>query len=398
MEFVIASNLSITLAWWTGAICTLVSIFCIGYMFCLRQWSEFVKKKREEVSEKWEETLYEVTIGETEKPKEKQEVYRLTAEDKKDVLRTYIERGRFDPIEPLPKQELSHFLFLWNYLHESLRGNSKEHLNLLAQKLELDNPTYKMLRSISLRKKILAINTFGNLHEKKAYDEIEKITHHPDPIISLWAWRALLRIDSEETLDKHFSMIAERVDWSPTFVAKILLESDCDLLSEPLVRLVEESYKKQIGERQMARLISYLNIIHVSSFLPLIKKILNESGQTEVIIACLRLVKSDDMLERVRQLLKSERWEIRLHAVQTLGRLGHDEDIDLLIESLNDLDWWVRYHAASELIKMPTMTKEKIAYLVENLPNEFARDILRQVLAENRLLCFNQTSSYILSK
>ena len=78
--------------------------------------------------------------------------------------------------------------------------------------------------------------------------------------------------------------------------------------------------------------------------------------------------------------------------------LGHDEDLGLLIEALNDLDRWVRYRAASALMIMPSITEEKIADLAENLPNEFARDILRQVLAENRLLCFNRTSSSILSK
>lgn len=368
-------------------------------MFCLREWSEIVKKRREEVTKKWEEPLYEAVLGEDqEKPKRGQEPYRLTAEDKKDVLRTYIEKGRFDPVEPLPSQDLPHFLFLWNYLHESLRGNSKEYLNSLAHNLKIDDSGYKWLRSRSLRKKILAINTFGNLRERKAYDEIERLTHHRDPIISLWAWRALLRIDFEETLGQHFSMIAERKDWSPTFVAKVLLESDKDLLSEPLVRLVEESYEKNVGERQLARLISYLNVVHVRSSSPLIHKILAESAQTEVVIACLRLVKSDESLERVRELIKSERWEIRLQVVQTLGRLGHDEDLELLIDSLNDLDWWVRYRAASALMIMPSMTEEKIADLAENLPNEFARDILRQVLAENRLLCFNQTSSSILSR
>jgi HEAT repeats len=399
LAFVIASNIAITLAWWTGIVFTLMSIFCIGYMFCLRGWSDVVKKRREAVTVKWEETLYEVSVGQENKtPKKGQKPYKLTSKDKKNVLHTYIEKGRFDDIEPLPKQDLPDFLFLWNYLHESLRGESKEHLNLLAQNLKIDNSTYQMLKSRSLKKKILAINTFGNMREQKAYSEIEKLVHYRDPIISLWAWRALFRINFEETLANHFSIIGDRKDWSPIFVAKVLLELDKDLLSEPLVQLVEKSYEKQICERQMSRMVSYLTIIHISSFSPLINRILNESTQTEVLIACLRLVKSDESLERVRELLKSERWEIRLQVVQTLGRLGHAEDIELLILALNDLDWWVRYRAASALMIMPSMNEEKIADLAENLPNEFSRDILRQVLAESRLLCLNQTPSSILSK
>ncbi len=368
-------------------------------MFLLREWSEIVKNRREAVTQKWEETLYEVTLIEEPKSRKKsQKPYKLTKKDKQDVLATYIEKGRFEPVEPLANEDLPHFLFVWNYLHESLRGNSKERLNFLAQNLKIDSTTYKMLNSRSLKNQILAINTFGNLREQNAYDKIKKLIYHRDPIISLWAWRALLRINFEVTLKNHFSMIVERKDWSPTFVAKILMELDKDLFSEPLVRLVAESYQKQISERQMARLISYLTITHISSFSPLVHKILGESDQTEVVIACLRLVKSDESLARVRELMKSERWEIRLQVVQTLGRLGHEEDLELLIQALNDLDWWVRYRAASALMIMPSMTEEKIADLAENLPNEFARDILHQVLAENRLLCLNQTSSSILSK
>ncbi len=368
-------------------------------MFGLRKWSDIVKGRREAVTKKWEDTLYQVTVFEEPKPlTKKQKAYKLTKEDKKDVLATYIEKGRFEPVEPLPNQDLPHFLFVWNYLHESLRGGSKDRLNVLAQNLQIDRATFKMLKSRSLKNQILAINTFGNLREQKAYDKIKKLIYHRDPIISLWAWRALFRINFEETLKNHFSMIVERKDWSPTFVAKILLEMDKDLFSAPLVQLVEESYEKNIGERQMARLVSYLTITHISSFSPLIHKMLGESDQTEVIIACLRLVKSDESLERVRELMRSERWEIRLQVVQTLGRLGHAEDVELLLQALNDLDWWVRYRAASALLIMPSLTEEKIAGFAENLPNEFARDILRQVLAENRLLCFNRTSSSILSR
>ncbi len=78
-------------------------------------------------------------------------------------------------------------------------------------------------------------------------------------------------------------MIAVREDLSPTFVVKVLFELDRDLISEPLVKIVEENYQKSLNERLMSRLISYLTIIHVSSYAPLIHKILHESEQMEFI-------------------------------------------------------------------------------------------------------------------
>lgn len=398
MVFATAFNIA-EFALWTGIVSTMVSIFTIVYMFLLRVWRETERKRSEEVTKKWEETIHDVILGvKNEEEKPTQEVYKLSAEDKRNFLQVYIEKGRFDPVEPLSKVDLPHFLYLWNYLHESLRGNSKDQLNTLAQTLAVDESTYKMLKSRSLKKRILAINTFGNLRDREAYGEIRKLIDERDPIISLWAWRALLRIDLQETLENHFTMIADRADWSPIFVAKVLLEQDRDVLSEPLVALVEKCYENKLAERQMARLVSYLTITHISSYAPLINRILAESDQTEVIIACLRLVKTDDALGKVRELLKSERWEIRLQVVQTLGRLGHEEDIEHLISALNDLDWWVRYRAAQALYVMPMMTTRKFAHLAKTLPNEFSRDMLNQVLAEERLSCFNQTPPSLLSR
>lgn len=393
------SNPAVTAAWWTGSIFTLISLVCIGFMFFLRLRAGMVRARNERVVEQWEGMLYEVTLGdEPKRLKRGQTPYKLTKEDKKDVLRTYIEQGRFDPVEPLPDEDVPHFLFLWNYLHESLRGGSKDNLNELADNLDLEQKTLRMLRRGSLKEKIIAINTFGNMRDRNVYGEIERLSKLRDPIVSLWAWRALLRIDFDRTIAEHLEDLARREDWSPTFVAKVLLESDKDLLAEPLIAFVEKCWEEKLGERQMSRLISYLNIIHVSSYSPLVDRILRESDEVEVLIACLRLVKWEGSLTRVRELLNSDRWEVRLQVVQTLGRFGFEEDIGLLIESLNDLDWWVRYRSASALLIMPSMTEAKIKKLAKTLPNAFARDILSQVLAENRLLCLNRTSSSILSK
>ena len=390
MAYVIAFNTAVLLAWWTGTVFVLLGVLTICAMFVLRRRTALEKKLAASVTKKWEERMYDAILG--------REALQSTAENRKNTLPAEREEGAPVRGEPFPKRELPHFLYLWNYLHESLRGNSKEQLNRLAQTLRIDVNTYKMLKSRSLKNRILAINTFGNFRERKAYGEIEKLIYERDPVISLLAWRALLQIDFEETIAEHFSMIAARADWSPIFVAQILREQDCDSISGPLAALVEKCRENKLAERQMARLISYLTFTPIGSYTTLVNKILAESDETEVLIACLRLVQTDDSLERVRALFKSGRWEIRLQVVQTLGRLGHPEDVELLIDALNDLDWWVRYRAARALLKMPAMTTRKLSRLAKNLPNEFARDMLEQVLAEERLLCLNQTPPSILSR
>lgn len=368
-------------------------------MFLLRGRDSFLKNRSQAIALKWQTTLNQVTvISKNEFRSKGQDVHRLTPNEKKNLLETLHEQGRFEPIDPIPNQELPDFLFLWNYLHETVFGESKDNLNSLANALDVNQNAGRMLQSRSLKNQILAINTLGNLREHTAYEQIERIMLGSDPIISLWAWRALFRIDFEKTLQKHLAKIALREDWSPAFVVKVLLELDSKLISLPLINLVEESYQNRLNERQLSRTISYLSITHLDLSKSLIHKILTESEEVEVIIACLRLVNSRKSLPRVRELLKSERWEIRLQVVQTIGRFGLKKDEKLLISALNDLDWWVRYRAATALIQMPSMSEERFEKLSTTLPNEFARDILHQVLAEIRLLCYVQPSSSILSR
>lgn len=368
-------------------------------MILLRSRDSLRESRSQAIALKWQTALYQVTVIPKEEFRTKgQEVHRLTPHEKKNLLETLHEKGRFDPVEPLPKEDLPDFLFLWNYLHETINGEPKENLNSLANALEVNQNARRMLQSSSLKKQILAINTLGNLREQNAYNQLETIIFGSDPIISLWAWRALFRIDFKKTLEKHLKLIAVREDWSPTFVVKVLLELDQELISQPLIKLVEENYQNRLNERQLSRLISYLNILSTEHSKKLIHRILMESNEVEVIIACLRLVSSRKSLPRVRELLMSERWEIRLQVVQTLGRFGFKKDEKLLIYALNDLDWWVRYRAASALIKMPSMSEERFEKLANTLPNEFARDILHQVLAEIRLLCYVLPSSSILSR
>lgn len=294
--------------------------------------------------------------------------------------------------EALDKQDVVCFLEEWNYLQESLEGDAKIGLNELAIELGIFEEALKLIDSSYLDRCLIAINTLGNLQDPRAYDVIERYAANSDPVVSSWAWRALMRIDTETAVVRDLRMIAERSDWSPIFIAEVLSEMESDIISQPLCSLVKTCYEENLGERQMSRLISYLIFTHISDHTPLIEVILNESDQKEVLIACLRLVQDSSILDRVRELIRDERWEVRLQAVLTLGRAGNESDIETLIEALNDADWWVRYRAASVLLKMPTMSPQKIKKLNESLPNNFARDILRQVEAEMELSCFKPSS------
>lgn len=403
MAFIIASNFIADIAWWTGFSLLTTSILCILFMLFFRSFTKTVRQNNELLVQEWEKIVFENLVYKNNKP--------IKFWSSKSKGKTAYKQTKWKAISidcqantknnlniNLVSEGLFSFLFSWNYIHTSVRGNSKLGLNALGQNLGLEAKSLKMLNSWLLKNRLLAIETLGNLGSEKAVPALAKLAYSTDPVVSFFSVRALLRINFKVNSKHYLPLIAVREDWSPPFVAEMLKQLGCDEVSEILVKLVEKSYEQKLKDRQLSRLISYLSLAHPNDYIKIVNKIISESNKMEVLIASLRLVHSDEMLPRIRELLKDQRWQIRLQVVLTLGRLGHEEDVERLIFCLNDLDWWVRYRSAGALIAMPTVTYEQVELLAKTLPNQFSRDILNHVLAEIRLECLIQPSSFTLSK
>ena len=128
-----ASDTAAVIAAWLGGLLTAASVLCIAAIFMLRALSERSKQTHEMVVQKWETTLFEATdIIETDANTKE-----LTANAKS-----------FFELNPhLDRRDLPHLLYEWNYIHESLVGESKQGLNFLAEKVYLSELSVKMLRS-----------------------------------------------------------------------------------------------------------------------------------------------------------------------------------------------------------------------------------------------------------
>lgn len=396
MVLVTDSKTVISLTWLVTIVSAVASFLIIGFVIWFRGYIEQINQRRQKVDEIWEDALYTV-VGFEDESFAELPAEDLLAENEEAEKRKFLEvqaaEKELRETEFIKPNEVPHFLFTWNYLHESLKGNAAERLNVFAEKFEIKNKALKLLKSRLLKNRLLAINTLGNLEAKDTYGEVLEFALKRDPVISVWAYRAMFRIRPIKTSTDYLHLIVLRKDWSPAHVAKILSDCGADLVSKKLTEIATEYYEWNLEEKQLARLISYLRFAYEKDYEPLIEKILDESDKMEALIAAMRLLKSTDSLPKVRKLLTSKNWQLRMYAVRTLGRFGERQDIKLLVRSLGDLDWWVRYHSARALFEMPIISHEKLTELSEKLPNEFQRDILRQVLAEEEFKCRNQTSS-----
>lgn len=358
----------------------------IFFVIWFRTYVATVSRRQQIVDDKWEEALFSVVSSNDE----------LTNNLENLIGQFHIDDNLFSR-SVISKEDTPHFLYTWNYLQESLRGDARKRLNDLANKLSVEEKAISLLRSPLVKNRILAINTLGNLKAKNAYKKVSKFAFKKDPIISVWAFRAMFRIKPQKTLNEFLYLIVEREDWSPAYVAKILKTQGGNLISKKLVELTEDYYEQKLKETQMARLVSYLKFAHINDYSPVISRLLSECDQMEVLIACMRLLKTEDSLPKVRKLLKDQRWQLRMFAVMTLARFGHNEDVRHFISMLNDLNWWVRYYSARALMSIPSLSRKNIRRLSNQLPNEFQRDILKQVLAEDEFQCLNRSSSVLSS-
>ena len=357
------------LAFQVGAFCVFLSAAFFFYMLWLRFSVRRERERNAHVVAEWEPLFHR-----------------------------YLEKSDatvFAEQKPLQSSEVPAFLHLWNYLHESLRGRLAEKLNYSAETFNLPEETLKLLKNGNLSERLLAITTLGNLGAPDSWQILEKLTSHRDPIVSFWAVRALFKLDPVKATGQFLPLIAKREDWAVNFVAGLLEEVDVEIISEPLGRLVMESFRNKLPEKQLARLISYLKLAIPENSVGVIHQIITETDQPEVIIACLRLFPPLTDIQILRKLIQHEHWTVRMYAANAFGRVGGRDDAVYLTRALSDLEWWVRYRAACAIYAMPHFSSAEIDKLAENHINPFAKDILLHVGAEIKLKCLPLPSSPI---
>lgn len=272
------------------------------------------------------------------------------------------------------------FLTLWNYLHESVRDEPKERLNMLARACDMDTAALHLARSGNARERLMGLESLGNLRDDTTWSDLVEMAEGHDAALSFAAARALMRINAPRAIHLLMPLIAAHEDWSLSFVAVMLKEAGADVVSEPLARAALAA-----APEHTPRLVRFLETAHAHVCIPTVRRILHSTNDTETIIAALRVWNDPEDMETVREFLRDDRWQVRVQAVRALGRTGTEADEQLLLGALADTEWWVRYRAAQSLANLPSVSSERLASFRAAQNSEYARDILGQVIAERRL-------------
>jgi HEAT repeat protein len=150
-----------------------------------------------------------------------------------------------------------------------------------------------------------------------------------------------------------------------------------DVVSRPLTEAV-----LQVPIEKAQRLLQYFSVTHVADAMPAVRAVIARTDNIECLTACLRVFADVDDLDTVREYLHHRDWQVRVQAVNVLGRLGGVDDYVVLLPLLCDAEWWVRYRAAKALCALPGIELSRVRRLSTTHQDPFARDMLVHVLAE----------------
>jgi len=263
--------------------------------------------------------------------------------------------GKSVPWPALHRREAEAFLWFWNQLHETVRGEATLALCKAAVQLGLGRFALERLASRRIPRRLLAIATLGNLRDPEHWWTLMRLTDDPHPPVSLAAAQALIRIDGRRAVTQLMPLFARRADWPVTRVLWLLQQVDPQVVTHAIARSLPRS-----DDAAVLRLTKFVTAADAVALQAVMAQRLHHSHDPELWARVLRHLNQPEQLGLVRDCCGHTVWFVRVQAARALGRIGGPEDVDRLIALLTDPEWWVRYRAAGALLKLPFLQREEL--------------------------------------
>lgn len=275
------------------------------------------------------------------------------------------------------RADRSDLLEEWNSIRSLVEGEAARNLIILARRAGIHALAARLARKRGVKPRILAAQTFGNLGDKKYYDDMRELIDHPNAAVSVTAAHALVQIDPDRAVNVFVPMIEKRRDWPLNRVSIILSRAGSERIGEPMYRVTRSA-----DSNGKAYLLKFGHLVESEVMYALIEELLRESDDNAVLAAALKLVRGYRGVPRLAALIKHDEWYVRLQAAKAIGRVGREEHLSLLEILLGDREWWVRYRAAQAIVSLPFLGPNQLRRLVEQQTDRYAADMLRQAIAE----------------
>lgn len=274
----------------------------------------------------------------------------------------------------LPRRYRPHFLRLWVYLHESVRGEAAEQLNRAARVLQIDRTARQSLRWASRAQQLQAVLALGYLRDRPAWNGLLGLARQRDPLVSVNAARALIQIDPLAGAQALMPLILSRQDWDVSRVAAFLVEAR-DAFWLLLVRQLP-----QLGSGDTQRALRLADALRLKLPVNALQRLLEPAQPPAVVAAALRLLPAGDGHDALLRCLDHADFRVREAALQQLAQRALPDDQAAIEARLADPQWRVRMAAAQTLAELPFVALDDLLQRTE--PGSPAHEVLRHVQAE----------------
>ena len=225
-------------------------------------------------------------------------------------------------------------------------------------------------------REVARLEASGDVRSARALDALARQT---DPILSLAAACAWLRVAPREALDRLGPSLVQRDDWPIARVAALFEQLGPPVVTPALVQWMLA--RPEHGLARLARLARFAQRPRVST---VVRAWLTGRDPPEVLMAALEYIDDENDLPWVRNAAAHDDWRVRMAAAKALARVGRHRELQALMTLLRDPVWWVRYHAAQAITRLEGLAPGELELLHEGIRDAFAADMLGQAMAARR--------------
>jgi len=292
------------------------------------------------------------------------------------------------------------YMYLYRFFKPyliNIEGDDYKKLVKLINRINMDDFFLKKLEKGYKNEKIKAAVFLGKIKEKKALPLLEKELESDNKYLMLASVRAIAEIGELNLFFPVLKTVLKKT--SMTFEA--LTEVSIKFGRKVCFTINDISKKRNNGEIDLQDFFSVPEYQVLSLFFDIfgyfrfvegieaMKKLLeedinDEDINDEIIIHIFKaLIKIEYPIEiDMTSFLKHENWVIRSQTARFLGVVKDKKYINLLVDLMEDPNWWVRYYSGLSLYKMG---KEKLLEeIIEN--NRKGKDMSKYILEKNKLL------------
>ncbi|MBO6780654.1 MAG: hypothetical protein JJ896_13455 [Rhodothermales bacterium] len=198
----------------------------------------------------------------------------------------------------LHPDEMHHLVRGWNLAAEAQRGRPERlaRLREIAYACDLGHAAVALaFRGRSRDERVSGLQALGHLGRSEVFDRLRVLVSSRDPLLSLAAWQALLRIDEERALREVGQALCARPEWPEHSVA------------QSVAALSEQAKSVLIGQAAAFdcthRIVAALESSHHAGATQLIRHELQTAGDFDDIAQLLYRVQRSEHIELIERAL-----------------------------------------------------------------------------------------------